>query len=77
MINNIQATFNIIENKNSIDIYLTKNDIEKFGNEIEITYNSKTIEMPDTYIGGCIVANERQGIFIDNTLLTTLIEIIF
>ena len=76
LINNIQATFNIIENKNSIDIYLTKNDIEKFGDEIRINYASNLIEMPESNIGGCIVANESQGIFIDNTLLNLLNEII-
>ena len=31
--------------------------------------------MPDNNIGGCIVANENQGIFIDNTLLLIYLKI--
>lgn len=73
---NIQNAFDKLENKNSIDIYLTKNDISRFGDEIRTTFGSRIIEMPDDNIGGCIVANESQGIFIDNTLMNTLNEII-
>ena len=72
LINNINNTFYKIDDKNLVDIYLTKNDIEKYGDEIRIKYNSNTIEMPESYIGGCILANEAQGIFIDNTLLNIL-----
>lgn len=75
LINNINSTFYKIEDKNLVDIYLTKNDIEKYGEEIRISYNSRTIEMPDSYIGGCIVANETQGVFIDNTLMNMLNEV--
>ena len=73
--NNIQKSFEKLENKNSIEIYLTQNDISKFGDEIRTTFGSRIIEMPDDNIGGCIVANELQGIFIDNTLMNTLNEI--
>ena len=37
-------------------------------------YASRVVEMPDDYIGGCIIANERQGVFIDNTILNLLNE---
>ena len=74
LVNNINTTFYKIEDKNLVDIYLTKNDIEKYGDEFRITYNSRIIEMPDSYIGGCIVANETKGVFIDNTLLNMLNE---
>ena len=72
---NINA-FEKLENKNSIDIYLTKNDIVNYGDEIRSSYFSNLKEMPDNNIGGCIIANENQGIFIDNTLLNLLNEII-
>ena len=38
-------------------------------------YPSRIVEMPDDYIGGCIIGNEQQGIFIDNTLMNLLNEI--
>ena len=74
--NNIQNAFEKLENKNSIDIYLTKNDIGKYGDEIRSSYFSNLKEMPDNNIGGCIIANENQGIFIDNTLLNRINEIL-
>lgn len=72
---NIKNAFEKLDNKYSIDIYLTKNDISKFGDEIRMNYVSNLKEMPNGNIGGCIIANEAQGIFIDNTLMNTLNEI--
>ena len=72
---NIKNAFYKIDDRNSIDIYLTQKDIDKYGDEIRTMYPSRIVEMPDDYIGGCIIGNEQQGIFIDNTLMNLLNEI--
>ena len=72
--NNIINAFYKIDDKNAIDIYLTQKDIYKYADEIRTMYSPKIVEMPDDYIGGCIIANEQQGIFIDNTILNLLNE---
>ena len=72
----IRNAFDKSEDKTTIDIYITKKDIERYGNEIRITFNSNVIEMPDSYIGGCIIANESKGVFIDNTLWNKLNEML-
>ena len=64
MLNNIQGTF----------IGLTKQDIDKYGNIIENKFGVKTKEISTNYIGGCVLENESQGIFIDNTLLNFINE---
>ena len=76
LLNNINEAFSKIQEKDGIDIYLTKKDILNYGQHIARIYNSKIKEMPDSNIGGCIVANEFHGIFIDNTLLNMLNETI-
>ena len=53
---------------------MTQKDIYKYADEIRTIYSPKIVEMPDDYIGGCIIANEQQGIFIDNTILNLLNE---
>ena len=73
--NNIKNAFYKIDDKNSIVIYLTQKDIYKFEDEIKTVYSSKIVEMPDGYIGGCIIGDEQHGIFIDNTLMNLLNEI--
>lgn len=75
ILNNIKEAIPKIQEKNEIDIYLTKRDILKYGEEIAKIDNFNIAEMPDSNIGGCIVADENQGIFIDNTLLNILNEI--
>lgn len=72
LLNNIKEAISKVKEKAGIDVYLTKKDILKYGEEIGKIDNFKMVEMPDSNIGGCIVANEVQGIFIDNTMLNML-----
>lgn len=55
-------------------IGLTSKDIEKYGVSIKEVYNISLKEIPIKYIGGCILENKIQGIFIDNTLLNSVNE---
>lgn len=55
-------------------IGLTSKDIEKYGVSIKEAYNISLEEIPIKYIGGCILENKIQGIFIDNTLLNSVNE---
>lgn len=63
-----------IGDKNETYIGLTKSDIEKYQTLITEKYRLKTKEIGSKYIGGCILENTSQGIFIDNTLLNKIDE---
>lgn len=63
-----------IENKEDTSIGITKFDIEKYKSIIISKYNIEIKEIEDKYIGGCILENIKQGIFIDNTLLNKIDE---
>lgn len=55
-------------------IGLTKKDLEKYGDIINQKYSLEIREIDDKYIGGCILENNIQGIFIDNTFLNSISE---
>lgn len=63
-----------IDNKNETYIGLTKFDIEKYHSKLMQKYNLDLKEIDNKYIGGCILKNIEQGIFIDNTLLNKIDE---
>lgn len=66
-----------IDNMSGTYIGLTKDDIEKYKFMINEKYAVEIKEIKEInskYIGGCILENENQGIFIDNTLLNMIDE---
>lgn len=63
-----------IDNMSGTYIGLTKDDIEKYKFMINEKYDVEIKEINSKYIGGCILENENQGIFIDNTLLNMIDE---
>lgn len=70
----IEQSLYKVEDKNGTSIGLVKNDIDRFANIIEQKYNTKIIEIPENKIGGCILENQLQGIYIDNTILNNINE---
>lgn len=48
--------------------------MEKYQLNLTKKYNVKLKQIDDKYIGGCIIENEAQGVFIDNTLLNKIEE---
>ena len=54
--------------------------MNKYENFLKQKYDVQIKVINDKYIGGCILENENQGIFIDNTLLNSInenIDIVF
>lgn len=49
-------------------------DLEKYQPIIIEKYNVRFKQIDIKYIGGCIIENEKQGVFIDNTLLNKIEE---
>ena len=63
-----------IDNVENIYIGLTNTDIEKYGKSIKQMYKINIKQIDDKFIGGCILENRVQGIFIDNTILNSINE---
>lgn len=63
-----------IQNKAKTKIGLLKKDIENFECIIKQSFFVNSYEISDKYIGGCILENEEEGIFIDNTILNSINE---
>ncbi len=66
--------FSLVQNREETCIGLTKQDLEKYKPMLDTKYNVKLKQIDDKYIGGCIIENEAQGVFIDNTLLNKIEE---
>lgn len=73
LIKSIEDGISKFYNINDISIGITKTDMEKY-KDIILKYSSKLKEIDGKYIGGCILENEKQGIFIDNTLKNCIDE---
>lgn len=74
LIKSINEGLLVFEQKQGTTIGLTKKDIEKFQNVINEKFNLKIKQIDDKYIGGCILENELQGLYIDNTILNSVSE---
>lgn len=55
-------------------IGITEKDIEKYGSIINGQYGLEIIPIDEKYVGGCIIENKIQGIYIDNTILNSVNE---
>ena len=63
----------IPDTKNAI-LSITKNDKNKFGKIILEKFHIRIEEIEDSYIGGCILEDSSEGIFIDNTIKNSIDE---
>ena len=74
LLKSIDEGLSKIEKENDTCIGITKLDFERYNELITNKYNIKIKEIEEKYIGGCILENTNQGIFIDNTLLNRIDE---
>ena len=72
LIENIKNALQNITQKQGTTIGITKKDIEKNKNTINEKFGLELITIDDKYIGGCILENKIQGIYIDNTILNSV-----
>lgn len=72
-IKSIEDGISKFDDMNDISIGITKTDMEKYKHMAQ-KYSSKLKEINEKYIGGCILENEKQGMFIDNTLKNCIDE---
>lgn len=74
LINTISNSKKMVDDMQNTYIGITKKDKEKYEKEISETFAAQIKEISEDYIGGCILENEKEGIFIDNTLLNYINE---
>ncbi len=71
---NIKNALQIITHKQGTIIGTTKKDIERYKNILNEMFGLELKQIEDKYIGGCILENKIQGIYIDNTILNSVNE---
>ena len=71
---NIRTALNNLEQIQGTTIGLTKKDIEKYESILNEKFGLNIIIIDEKYIGGCVLKNEIQGIYIDNTILNSVNE---
>lgn len=72
--NNIKQSLMYVNQKDETTIGLTKKDIDRFEKLLSNMFNIKVKQIDDKYIGGSILENKEQGIYIENTLLNSVNE---
>ena len=74
LLKRIDETIAKIDNTQNSILSITENDKEKYGDEIKAKYNIILNNLDNKYIGGCILENNIQGLYIDNTILNSINE---
>lgn len=74
LMSNIGEVVEKIANTDNSILSITKNDKKRFGNKILEKYHIKMNEIEDKYIGGCILEDSVEGIYIDNTIKNSIDE---
>ena len=74
LISKIEEALKIIHNSNQIVLSLVETDFKKYGNEIRSKYNFDIKSISMEYIGGCILEDKSNGVYIDNTMLNSVNE---
>lgn len=64
----IQEGLVVIENNEKTSCGITKKDREKFEGILTQKFKLNLFEIDEKYIGGCILENQEEGIYIDNTI---------
>lgn len=64
----IQEGLAVIENNEKTSCGITKKDREKFERILTQKFKLNLFEIDGKYIGGCILENQEEGIYIDNTI---------
>ena len=64
-----------VQDTSNSSLKILSKDNEKYGDEIRQKYNVNIQIIEDKYIGGCILEDNVQGLYIDNTLQNSVEEI--
>ena len=63
-----------VQNKENSILSIVNKDIPYFADKIKEKYNISVKNIDDKYIGGCILEDVVQGIYIDNTIENSICE---
>lgn len=74
LMNRIEETLQKLEDTNHSILRILKVDDEKYGDEIRQKYKLDIEIIEDKYIGGCILEDKVQGLYIDHTILNSINE---
>ena len=74
LFSNIEKVLEKIQRKEESIIYITENDIKRFGEKIKAKYDVEIKKIDNDYIGGVILLNNTDKVSIDNTLKTNIEE---
>ena len=69
----MEVTEKVSNSENSF-LSLVSKDNEKYGNKIREKYGVEIKIMEDKYIGGCILEDKIEGLYIDNTIENSINE---
>lgn len=72
--NRIEETLQKLNSTEHSILGILKQDNEKYGDEIRQKYHITVKIIEDNYIGGCILEDDVAGLFIDNTLASSVYE---
>ncbi len=72
--NNIRQVLERVKNTEDCKIFITKRDIQRYGEELMGEFGVEIDEISDENIGGCMLVNIREKISIDNTLKNNIFE---
>ena len=70
----LDESFQKLKQKENALVGILEKDNQKFREAILRKYPVSIFIMDDKYIGGCIVENKQEGIYIDNTILNSINE---
>ena len=70
----IEEVLSKINEPEQASLYLVSTDYDKYGKIISEQYKVQVQKADEKYIGGCILEDQKQGIYIDNTLYSSLEE---
>lgn len=70
----IEETTEKLESTEYSVLGLVALDQERYGTEIESKYHLEIQKIDDRYVGGCILEDKMEGLYMDNTLLNSIDE---
>lgn len=74
LLSRIEEVIEKLENTENSVLRLLQEDYEKYGDEISQKYHVKIETIEDKYIGGCILEDKVQGIYLDHTIQNSMDE---
>ncbi len=72
--NNVRQVLSKVNSNENCTIFVTNKDMEKYGNDLKNEFGVEVQTIEDSYIGGCMLVNDRERVSIDNTLKNNISE---